>query len=623
MTSNLFDALSKEMNWTPLPPPSLSGISQLEFDCETDGLKWWEKDRPIGCSITLPQGVLPEGNTALYLPWGHQGGGNLDEAVVKRWAKRELRNKHLTGLNIRFDIHQFREWGVDLEAQGCTFSDVGHYAALLDDHRKRLNLDSLVQDYLGIEKVGKELDATRMASYHAGEVAPRAEADVWQVRDLRAKMWPLLDEQELQRVRQLEDEIIPVVCEMEKNGTLIDQELLEKWIHDTEQDFERCLWKIHRETGLAIDPGRTSDKEKLFNRYHLRIERTPNGTPSFTDAILKALNHPVIETLRRAIKLKSLRSKYLLKYRDAVDSHGVLRYSLHQLRVEKDDTGQAGTISGRFSSSAITRGVGVNIQQVMKVSKQMDSLGDKYLIRQLHVPESGLWLSADAMQIEYRMFASYAGTPSVLKAYEKDPLLSFHKLIWEMIKPFKPDITYRQQKDLNFAKIYAAGIVKLARMLEFISEGEAEELRRTRASRGHPKLQQAVEVEGIYARELPEVAPLLRKASNLASERGYVKTLLGRRMRFPHGHRLHKALNGIIQGGAADVNKKKLVELHQERKQTGFKMRFTVHDEVDGDIPDMESASQVSQILDRQSFSTLRVPILWDVSTGKNWRECS
>ena len=600
----------------PGSPPCLDGVDDLAFDCETDGLRWWEGDRPIGCSITLPEG------TAVYLPWGHKGGGNLDEAVVKRWAQRELRGKHLTGLNIRFDVHHFREWGVDLEAQGCTFSDVGHYAALLDDHRRRFNLDSLVQDYLGLEKVGKELDATRMASYHAGEVAPRAEADVWQVRDLRAKMWPLLDQQGLQQVRQLEDEVIPVVCEMERNGTLIDQELLEKWIHDTQQDFERCLWAIYRDTGLSIDPGKNESKERLFKHLGKHIEHTANGAPSFTDAILKAVNHPTIEHLRRAVKLKSLRSKYLLKYRDAIGSDGVLRYALHQLRAEKDDTGQAGTISGRFSSSAITRGVGVNIQQVMKVAKQALSFGDQYLIRQLHVPESGLWLSADAMQIEYRMFASYAGTPSVLQAYEKDPLLSFHKLIWEMIKPFKPDITYRQQKDLNFAKIYAAGIVKLARMLEFISESEAEDLRRMRATRGHPKLAQAVEVEQIYARELPEVAPLLRKASNLAAERGYIKTLLGRRMRFPNGQRLHKALNGIIQGGAADVNKQKLIELHRERKQTGFKMRFTVHDEVDGDCPDAESAKRVGEILDRQSFPSLKVPILWDISTGKNWKDC-
>ena len=123
---DLLDTLPRNHKWEPVSPPCLDGVNCLAFDCETDGLKWWDGDRPIGCAITLPEGHNPKGITAIYLPWGHHGGGNLDEATVKRWAQRELRGKHLTGLNIRFDIHHFREWGVDLEAQGCTFSDVGH-----------------------------------------------------------------------------------------------------------------------------------------------------------------------------------------------------------------------------------------------------------------------------------------------------------------------------------------------------------------------------------------------------------------------------------------------------------------------------------------------------------------
>ena len=605
---DLLGGLPVEHDWTPPALPDLADIHELAFDTETNGLQWWEKHRPIGCSITRPDG------STLYLPWGHQGGGNLDENQCRAWAHRELRNKHLVGLNIKFDIHMMRAWGVDLEAQGCTFSDVGHYAALLDDHRHRFSLDSLVRDYLGIEKVGKELDATRMATYHAGEVAPRAEADAWQVHTLKAKLWPLLDAQELQTVRQLEDDIIPVVCEMERQGTLIDHALLERWLYSSQQDFERCLWKMYRETDLNIDPGKQTDKVRLFHKLQLPLTKTTSGQPSFTDAVLKATHHPVIELLRRALKLKSLRSKYLLKYQKAVDSQGVLRYALHQLRAES-----VGTISGRFSSSAITRGVGVNIQQVMKADPE-----EQYVIRQLHVPaQDTLFLSADAMQMEYRLFASYASNPAVLQAYQKNPLLSFHDLIWKMLQPFKSDITYRETKNLNFAKIYAAGPVRLAQMLGFITEDEATRLRKEKASRGHPKLRQAVAVEQIYAKELPEVSALLKKASALASTRGYIKTVLGRRMRFPNQQHLHKALNGIIQGSAADICKQKLVALHRARAHTGFAMRFTVHDEVDGDIPNLESATRVQEILNQQTVSSLQVPILWDVATGATWKDAS
>jgi DNA polymerase I-like protein with 3'-5' exonuclease and polymerase domains len=68
--------------------------------------------------------------------------------------------------------------------------------------------------------------------------------------------------------------------------------------------------------------------------------------------------------------------------------------------------------------------------------------------------------------------------------------------------------------------------------------------------------------------------------------------------------------------------KMKLIELHADRKNTGLTMRFTVHDEVDGDVPDVDAACRVGAILDRQSIPT-KVPVLWDVATGRNWKECA
>lgn len=632
---NLWDLIpepvvSNHERWVPEAPPSLAGIRDVELDCETTGLKWWEDDRPIGIALRTPNGRCQ------YLPWGHRGGGNLDEAVVRRWAQTELRGKRITNLNTRFDIHMMRAWGVDLEAQGNEVSDVGHYAALLDDHRQSFSLESIAQDYLGVGKVNDGMDKTRMAYYHAGRVAAYAEQDVRLVGELKAKMWPLLDEQDLQRVRALEDKVIYVVCEMEKNGAIIDMELLERWILQSEGDLVRCLLEIHKLTGFNINPASSQDRARLFQKLNLPIAHTDKGAPSFTDEVLKTIDHPVIGLLRRASKLTSLRSKYLLKYKKAVDSKGILRYSLHQLRAQKSDmdsAGESGTVSGRFSSSSVTNDVGANIQQVMKAAKQRVSFGfgeddethddEIFIVRKLHKPGSGLFLSADAMQIEYRLFAGYAKSPRVLEAYKQDPLMSFHKFVWGMLKPFKPDLTYRRTKDCNFAKIYGAGLTKLAEMLEFITHEEAESLRKTKAGRMHPKLAQALAVDTIYNREMPEVPVLLREASTLAERRGYVHTLLGRRMRFTDKYaRVHKAFNGVVQGGAADIMKQKLVELHDARKDTGLLLRYTVHDEVDGDVPDESAAKRVGDILNHQSFPELPVPILWEVATGPTWKDC-
>lgn len=650
---NLIDIIQDEERrlnphpWTPVNPPSLDGIRDIELDTETTGLAWWAKDRPIGIALRIPDG------RSWYLPWGHRGGGNLDEGVVKRWAQRELRSKRITNLNIKFDIHMLRSWGVDLEEQGNEVSDVGHYAALLDDHRKRFSLESIAQDYLGMGKI-QGLDKTRMASYHAGEVADYAKQDVILVGALREKLWPLLTEQDLHRVRALEDRVIFPVCEMEKNGTLLDVERLERWIEESEQAYLRCLWKIQRETGVMVNPAANvhADKIQLFERLGLPLPRAVGGGVTFKDSEIRHIQHPTVQLMRRATKLKAINSK-LRKYKQHTGPDGILRYSLHQLRAEKDqnsDGSEAGTISGRFSSTEVMPGVGDNIQAIMKAAKQRVAFGyeeeddshdeEIFIIRKLHIPASGLHLSADAEQVEYRIFAHFAENPKVLAAYAENPRLHFHKFMWNLMKVFKPDLTYRQQKDLNFAYIYGAGLVKLALMMGFVTEAQAEQLRKERARGSHPLLRQASEIKQIYEREIPEGKAILGKAMHLAKEacdedcrrddiwhrarlphRGYVRTILGRRTRFPGSRRLHKAFNGVDQGSGADINKLKLVEIHNERKNTGFLMRFTVHDEVDGDCPDQECARKIEAILNRQSVP-MRVPILWSVGTGANWADC-
>lgn len=666
---NLFDCIDQPPlldDWKPDTLPSLDGVHEISLDCETNGLEWWEQDRPVGFAVTIPIDGQPIDVKSLfsnitvsvppvrtqYIPFGHRGGGNLPEERVREWAQRELRGKRITNLNTRFDIHMMREWGVDLEAQGNEVSDVGHYAALLDDHRLTFNQQDIVRDWIGNieEKVltvnGIDLDGRRMADYHAKLVAVRAEADVRQVHILKHVMWEEMNIEDLHRVRALEDDVIFPVCEMEKNGARVDLELLAKWTKETEQLVNRLILSIYNDIGIKLT-GERKNLEALFHKLGLEVEHTAGGTPSFTGAILKRIDHPVIQKVLRIQQLNDLRSRYLLKYPKSIDSRGVLRYALHQLRTERAEGGYTGTVSGRFSSTGLTRGFGINVQQVMKSAKQRVAFGfdekddshddEIFIIRQLHVPESGEFLSADAMQIEYRIFASETNSDRLINVYKAEPrqdehgnwvsgpLASFHHITHQLLKQHKPDLTYRRNKDLNFATIYGAGLFKKALMLGFITQQEFEYLKALNNRGAHPLLQETLEVQRIYDREIPEVKPLLEKAANLAETRGFIRTVLGRRSRFPNGQRSHKALNARIQGTAADIMKRKLVELHRERKHTGFVMRYTVHDEVDGDVPNQESADRVSEVLNDQSFFSeyLRVPILWDVSTGKNWKECA
>jgi DNA polymerase-1 len=632
---SLFDLIDtptspSHSDWRPPELPNLSAAKELYLDFETTGLKWWKSDRPVGVAIRTPEGQ------AWYLPTAHRAGGNLDEQQVIAWAKSHsgLKGKRITNLNTRFEVHMAREWGVDLDELGCEVSDVGHYAALLDDHRRTFSLESISQDYLGEGKI--DLDSSRIANFHASKAEEYAKRDVELVHRLRDKMWPELDAQGLQRVRQLEDEVIYPVCEMERNGAPLDVELLKAWDKETEKALQQSFLKVHKETGLKVNPDRNADWEKLFNYFDIPItDFTETGRPSFPDSVLKLVKNDTVQVVRFAGKLADLRSKYIQKYLNTIDEDGILRYGLHPLRSD-----EGGTITGRFSSSAIkvnSEKIGANIQQVPAVKKQIAEIGDNYLIKELFgpwcygcrcfakycgCPVKPFFLSADAKQIEYRLFGHFANSPKINEMYARDPDTKFHDMIWEMIRPFKPDILYKEIKNLNFATIYGAGLAKIALMMEFITESQFNQLKREHQGRGiphtHPWLQGALEIKRIYDREIPEVKPLLAKASDMAITRGWVKTIMGRRSRFTNGQRAHKALNSIIQGSAADIMKRKLVEVYRTRKQTGVTMRMTVHDELVCDAPTLESARLVEAILNRQSFD-LRIPILWDVKVGANW----
>ena len=630
---NLFDLIEPAAQapppndeWRPEAPPCLDGIDEIFLNFETTGLKWWDNDRPISISLYA-------GDRSWYIPFAHHGAGNLDEAVVKEWTRRELRGKLITNINTRFDIHFSRVWGVDLIEQGNTFADVSHFAALLDSSRLYMNLDSLVRDYLH-ENPMVRLDESRMASYSAGAAQARSRFNVEACKRLKDVMFPKLEEEELLKVMELENSVIPVVVEMEKNGSPLDLEKLALWEKATIKQYQDCCMELWKQTGLKVNPNSPKDDAKIFRHLKLPMtELTAGGAPSFTDDIIKAVDHPTVKLLRHAKKLASLNSK-LRKYQKSVGSDGILRFALHQLRAAKDESsegGETGTITGRFTSTEIAPGVGINVQQVLKPEKQLLSgFGTDFFIRDLHIPaKDKLWLSVDAAQIQYRLFASEAGNPEVLEAYRQDPELSFHKMMLAKFRAYNPNLSYRRCKDISFAKLFAAGPTKLALMLDFITKKEFEELRAQRANRYHPRLATTLEILKIYDKVLPEVAGLLRYASELADSRGYIKTILGRRIRFPMGPegkrmRLHKAFNGRIQGSEADYVKSEAVQLYQNRKELGITLRFSVHDEFDADIdPDPKYFERVKELLGRQLFPSLRVPILWDSKVGSSWGDTS
>lgn len=623
-------------------PCNAQGVQEIELDFETNGVLWHKGHRPGGCGVGLPDG------STYYLAWGHKGGGNnISEEGAKAWFRDQIAGKRITNISTGFEVHMAREWGIDLEDLGCTVSDVAHWAALIDDHRRKFSLEALCLDFLPeserkvISVNGFALNPARMMDYPASIVAVRAEADVRQVGLLKKVLWPKLDTMDLQRVRALEDEVIFAACEMEHNAAPIDVEKLELWVKQSEEALDKIRREVSRAVGRPVqeglfnggreagflNPDSSKDMEALFQKLGLPIARTgasdraPNGRPSFTKDVLAGIDHPTIKLIVKQSRLLDLRSKYLLPYAEAVKrDNGLLRFRLHQCRGD-----EYGTARGRFSSSD------KNIQQVMKPSKQRALYGDEFIIRELFVPgPDALLVSSDAAAVEYRIFASLAGTPSVLEAYRKNPKLKFHDLTLGMLQKYKPDLDYDRGKTLNFLVIYGGGIAKLALELKHITFAQFSALSKEFKGvpygipRSHPLLSKTLEIKYVYDRALPEVGPLSKRVRDGAINLGYVIDALGRRATFPGGFGVHGALNAIIQPTAAEVNKLKVVRLHKARKQLGLVPRMTVHDEWIGDCPSLESLKALDAILNDQSSYAefrpkLRVPLLWDSKWGMNW----
>lgn len=653
-------------DWRPPEPPCLTGVDEIELDFETTGLKWWAGDKPIGVGYCLPDG------TTGYLPFGHQGFTNqLSEEQVKEWMRSEIRGKRINNSKVSFENHMAREWGVNLEDQGNVLSDCQHWGALLEDHEHRFGQDVLCERYLPADerkvlRIGLDkLDGSRMASYPPGMVAVRCESDVRQVHALKKIMIPLLQEQDLMRVKALEDDVIYAVCEMEKNAAPLDVELLTEWVRESEQRYLRYLWKIEKGTGIKFNPSSAEAWEKLFNHLHIPIEeRTEDGRMSTQDVLIKKhIGHEYVKLGRSAAKLTDLRSDYIVKYHNSLGPDGLLRFVLHQLH--SDD---GGTVQGRFSSAAIKipgdKPLGANIQQVPDPKKEIEKGHDpEFIIRRLFLGGKDTdgkvldAISADAKQIEYRFFADYARNPRIMKAYEENPDLSFHEETHEMIKDHVSELSYGNLKNLNFASMYMAGLTKRAMMLEFITPQQAAMLRRKyhpkAPPRTEPLLARMVAIQDVYDRMMPEVAEVGGRASHIAKDacdkwctadwlpekeqqrlrelheqyphQGFVRTLMGRRIRFPRinglQQRLHKALNGVIQGGSADAMKKKMVIVHRIRKKIGFVPRFPVHDELFGGGHGEETARLLQQALNVQDFPQLKIQIRWDVEVGPNWAD--
>jgi len=598
-----------------LPPqdfPDLSDYSEIAIDLETKDpdLKTIGSGSVVGRSKIVGIAVAVQ-DWKGYYPIAHEGGGNMDKNMVLKWFQDVLNTDAIKIFhNAMYDVCFIRAAGLKING---TIVDTMIAGSLVDENRFRYDLGSLGRDYLGIGKneavlketadlwgVDHKAEMYKLPAMYVGEYAE-------QDADLTYKLWQEMKKQiyheDVEDIFKLETELFPCLVDMRFLGVRVDTQAAYELKQELVEEEKECLYKVKKETSVDVQIWAARSIEKVFQKLNLPYDLTAKtSSPSFTKNFLQNHPHPLVKQIARAREINKSHTTFI----DTILKHqhkGRIHAEINQIRSD-----QGGTVTGRFSYN------NPNLQQIPARNKE---LGPR--IRSLFIPEEGCkWGCFDYSQQEPRLVTHYAsldglyGVDEVLDAYN-DGEADFHQIVAEMA-----NIPRSQAKTINLGLFYGMGKNKLQAELG-ISKEDANDLFR------------------LYHDKVPFVKMLMESVMRRAQDKGKVRTLLGRRCRFnlwePNQFGIHKALNHedalaehgpgikraftykalnkLIQGSAADMTKKAMVDLYKE----GIIPHIQVHDELD--ISVNNNADKIKEIM--ESAVDLEVPNKVDYESGPNW----
>jgi DNA polymerase I-like protein with 3'-5' exonuclease and polymerase domains len=600
--------------------PDLKGYKYIAIDLETKDpdLKSRGSGAIIGNGNIVGIAVAVEGWSAYY-PIAHEGGGNLDKDKVLNWIKQVCANDNVKIFhNAMYDVCWLRAAGVQINGH---IVDTMVMSSLIDENRLSYTLNSISFEYLGEVKDEKALTEaaqswgidpkSEMYKLPAMYVGNYAEKDAQLTLELFKVLSREMQKQSLQNVFDLETQLFPCLTDMKFKGVRVDIEkakLLKQQLTNQEQEI---LLKVKRETGIEPQIWAARSIATVFDKLGLHYERTEKShAPSFTKNFLQEHKHPIVQMIAKAREINKAHTTF-------IDT--ILKFT-HKGRIHADinpiRSDQGGTVTGRFSYA------NPNLQQIPARNKELGPM-----IRSLFLPEvDHKWGCFDYSQQEPRLVVHYAATTepicfdeSVTKIVEefKNDSVDFHKTVAIMA-----GISREQAKTINLGLFYGMGKAKLQAELGLNTKAEAEKLFNQ------------------YHDNVPFVKELMNKTSQFAQTSGSIGTLLGRRCRFnkwePATFGMHtamsfeeaertygrgrirramtyKALNKLIQGSAADMTKKAMLDLYRE----GIIPHIQIHDELDISVIDDNQAKKIVEIM--EGAVTLAIPNKVDYESGETW----
>lgn len=672
-----FPEFMPESSWThPTEFPDISRAKWWSVDCETRDPNLRAKGPGFirGDAEVAGLAIQSDGFKAYY-PTRHQVGTNFSPERVFSWLADQTKHfdGELYGANILYDQEALWFEGVKFR-DDVKVRDVQIAEALIDEETAEgYSLEVLSRKYLGVGKEEKLLkmaasrftkgykdkrckrpipfdpksELWRMDPMYVGEYA---ETDVDNPRKIfQDHQIKQIDAEELWPIFNLEASLTPILLRMRINGVAVDLDKADLLRDKLTLEVDKYSMSI--KTLVGFDPNVDSGKDML-KAYEILSHRMPeleimsklkyldSGNASFAAEWLSAQRDPLSRMIQRKRKLMTLRDDFVVGDIIQKSVNGRLHPQLHQLR--QDDKG---TRSGRFSST------NPNSQQVPSRHDGCDSdckpdcsmhvwgVNDpiwSVLVRELFIADYGKkYLKGDFSQQEPRLTVHYAdvcrlaGADIAVAAFRQNPLTDYHTLTTTIVNE-KSGKTYKRKqiKATNLGLVYGMGLEKLCRQLG-VTEAEGKEILKA------------------YHKALPFVNGLSNMAMATAEDRGYIKTLLGRRRRFnlfspiPNSKEerkfrlkglprsqaevkwpgrelqrfgVHKALNALIQGSAADQTKEAMRVLYYVY---GIVPCLQVHDELCGSVADDEEARTYKRVM--ENCVTLRIPVVADTATGPSW----
>src|SRR4249919_754627 len=581
----------------------LQAAEEFAFDTETDSLNALCA-RIVGLSLAVEPG------SACYIPLAHDYPGvpaQLPTDVVLD-ALRPLfadAGKRKLGQHGKYDLHVLRCHGVEVRGYA---DDTMLESFVSNATASRHDMDSLAKRYLGYDTIkytdvagkgAKQIAFSHVALDDATRYAAE-DADVT-LRLHRVLAPKLAAVPALERVyREIEVPLVPVLELIEANGVMIDMDELRRQSADLGR---RMLGLQQHATELA---GRTFNLDSpkqvcalLFEELKLpALVKTPTGQPSANEEALEAIadQHELPRVILDYRSMAKLRSTYTDKLPEMVNrDDGRVHTSFHQ----------AGAATGRLASSD------PNLQNI-----PIRTEDGRRIRRAFVAPPGRRILAADYSQIELRIMAHLSEDPALLRAFSSG--VDIHRAtaaeVFGKALEAVSGNERRAAKAINFGLMYGMSAFGLAKQLG-ISRGEAQDY------------------IGLYFSRYPGVREFMDRTRQDAREKGYVETVFGRRLYLENiasrnaGLRAgaeRAAINAPMQGTAADIIKRAMIELHAwlEPHADEAMMVLQVHDELvfEADAGFVETLREA--VVERMSRAgELRVPLLVEVGVGENWDE--